>query len=275
VVDATCYRYRLTVSDNVGNASAPSAASATAKIDTSAPVVTLSAPDAVTGGGAQSFDSGTGTIWFSPSAAGSFTLHATASDAQSGVDHVAFPDLSGVSGWSGTGGSDTSSPYGSQQDYSWSAGATAPGDRSITATNGGGGTASATITVASDSTPPAGQSIDLVGGPWYTTASVGFTYGDGTDAGSGLDSSSRLIERADAPLVNGACGTWSSYSGSYTSPDTTVQGGNCYRYRLTITDKVGNTSTPAVSTVAKVDTTDPAAPNVTLSETSPSSAVSG
>src|SRR5439155_11226987 len=51
--------------------------------------------------------------------------------------------------------------------------------------------------------------------------------------------------------------------------------GNCYRYRLTISDRVGNASTPVESGIAKVDASDPAAPDLTLSESSPSSSVSG
>ena len=50
VVDGNCYRYRVEVSDNVGNQSAPSAVSADAKIDTSAPTIDVTAPTPVTGG---------------------------------------------------------------------------------------------------------------------------------------------------------------------------------------------------------------------------------
>ena len=215
------------------------------------------------------------TLWFRPAGTGSFTLNATTSDPQSGIDHVSFPDLSGVSGWSGAGGNDSSSPYASPTSYSWSAGATAPGGRTIVATSGSGLTASDTITISADPTAPTGQTLDLTGGPWYTTASVGFSFDDGTDAASGLDPASRTIERAAATLTDGTCGAFGAYGGSYSSPDTSVQSGFCYRYRLTISDRVGNVATPVVSPIAKVDTSDPSVPSLTLSESSAFSSVTG
>ncbi len=270
-----CYRYRYTISDKVGNTTSASTPSGTAKVDTSDPTVAIDTPDALTGAAAQYFDSATGTLWFNPASTGTFTLNATASDSESGVDHVTFPDLSAVSGFSGTGGDDATGSYSSPDSYSWSAGAAAPGPRTIVATNAAGRTASATITISADSTAPSGQTIDTTGGPWYTTASVPFTFGDGTDTGSGLDTSSRMIERASAPLSNGTCGQFSAYTGSYTSPDTSVQSGYCYRYRLTVSDRVGNASTPVESAIAKIDTVDPAAPALTISESDAGSSASG
>ena len=44
--------------------------------------------------------------------------------------------------------------------------------------------------------------------------------------------------------------------GTYTSPDTSVTGGHCYRYSFTIADRVGNVSSP-VTAAAKVDTAAP------------------
>ena len=47
-----------------------------------------------------------------------------------------LPDVSGLSGWSGsTGGVDTTSPYGSPADYTWSSGAAEPGARNISGTD--------------------------------------------------------------------------------------------------------------------------------------------
>ena len=137
------------------------------------------------------------------------TLNATASDAQSGVDHVAFPDLSGVSGWTGAGGNDAASPYASPANYAWSAGASAPGSKTVTAVNGGSVGSNDSLSISADSTAPAGQSIALAGGPYYTTASVGLTIGSGSDAESGLDLSSAIVERDSATLANGTCGSFS------------------------------------------------------------------
>ena len=53
MTSGNCYRYRYTVSDNVGNSSSPSSASVTARVDTTAPGVSATAPTAVSGGANQ------------------------------------------------------------------------------------------------------------------------------------------------------------------------------------------------------------------------------
>ncbi len=75
----------------MGNTSASSTASATAKVDTSAPAIAASTPTAVTGSANQFYDGGTKTLYFRPSGSGSFTLNATSSDAQSGVTPGQLP----------------------------------------------------------------------------------------------------------------------------------------------------------------------------------------
>src|SRR5204862_7470010 len=119
------------------------------------------------------------------------------------------------SGWTGsTGGNDTSSPYSSPANYTWTSGATAPGTVSITATNQADLTASDTITISTDSTAPTGESVALSGGPYYTTASVPLTANWGSDAASWLDASSATVQRRSATLSNGTCGT---RSGSFST----------------------------------------------------------
>ena len=108
---------------------------------------------------------------------------------------------------------------------------------------------------ASDSTAPTGQSVALAGGPYYTTLSVPLTLANGSDAQSGVDATSGVVERDSAPLANGSCGT---FSGSWTTvtlvggADTTVTSGNCYRYRYTISDNVGNQSSASASSTSSV-----------------------
>ena len=122
VSNGNCYRYTFTITDNVGNTS--SAVTATAKVDTQAPSLSLNAPTELTGSGDQYYDGATQTQFFRPAGSGSFRLNATASDTETAVASVSFPDISGLSGWSGsTGGADTMSPYSSPADYSWSSGA--------------------------------------------------------------------------------------------------------------------------------------------------------
>src|SRR5262249_2880038 len=119
VVPGGCYRYRYSIADNVGNVSAPSTARATPKGGTPRPAVSVAAPTELSGAGAQYYEAGSQTQWFRPDASGSFTLNASASDAQSSVSSVAFPDASAVSGWTGsTGGSDATAPYASPTAYS-------------------------------------------------------------------------------------------------------------------------------------------------------------
>src|SRR5712691_1208903 len=254
VSSGNCYRYTFTIKDNVGNTSA--AVTATAKVDGANPTVTVSAPTEVTGAGNQYYNAGSKTQYFRPAGSGSFTLNATAADVHTAVTQVAFPDVSGVSGWSGsTGGIDATSPYASPVDYTWTAGASAPGARTLTATDKATNSGTDTISITADSSAPTGQTISLTGTAaapnYYNTSSVSFTLGDGSDSGAGLDTSSRTVTRETAPLSGDSCGSFSADAGSFTSPDTSVSSGNCYRYTFTIKDNVGNTSA-AVTATAKV-----------------------
>ena len=252
-----CYRYTFMISDHVGNVS--SAVSVTAKVDTNAPSISVTAPVEVTGAGNQYYDGASHTQYFRPAGSGSFTLTATASDTESGIAQIAFPDVSGTSGWSGsTGGADSTNPYASPADYSWTAGASAPGAQSITATNAAGIDGAGAISVTSDSSAPSGQSLALTGAdaPYYGATSVSFTLGDGSDTGAGLDTSTRAVTRETGTLNGDSCTGFAADGGTYSSPDTSVAGGHCYRYSFTIADRVGNVSTP-VTAVAKVDTQAP------------------
>src|SRR5262249_52866082 len=138
---------------------------------------------------------------------------------------------------------------------------TASGAQTVTATNSAGGTATAAFTVTKDTTAPSGESAALTGGPWYTSASVPLALDWGSDAGSGLDSSTQVVERDSAALSNGSCGTFSGNGSTVTltgGADTPVAGGHCYRYRIHVSDNVGNQSANSSSPAdAKVDTSVP------------------
>jgi hypothetical protein len=234
VVSGNCYRYRYSISDKVGNTSTPSAATADAKIDTTVPVVTATAPTATGGAGNQHWAAGSKVLYFRPSGSGSFTLNATATDAASGIDRVTFPNLDPIPGWSGsTGGTDTSSPYSSPVAYAWTPGAALPSTVSIDATSGAGLPGSDLLSIVADSSGPTGQSATLSGGPWYTTASVPLTLSIGHDSQAGVDPTSGVVQRASATLTGGTCGTFGSWSAVTLigGADTTVQSGNCYRFR--------------------------------------------
>ncbi len=279
VVAGNCYRYRYTISDLLGNVSSPSAASADAVIDTSATttttsavttttasaattsLVTVDAPTELTGAGNQYYSAG--TVWFQPGGSGSFTLNATA---QSGVVSVAFPDVSATSGWAGsTGGTDTTSPYASPTAYTWTAGAAAPGAKTVLATTASAQTSTAAITISADSAAPTGQTITVNGGPFFAANSVPLTISRGADAGAGVDPAGDVVERATAPLRNGLCGTFGPFTPVTLAggSDNGVTTGSCYRWQLKVTDYVGNVSTASVASAdAKVDTTPPMAPNL-------------
>ena len=125
-----CYRYILTGTDNVGNTVS---VTTVVKVDTSNPTATATAPTEGTNPGNQFYVVGTDTHYFRAGTSGSFTLNATASDVATLVTGVTFPDLSGFSGWTGTGNTDNGSPYVSTS-YSWNA-AAAPGSVTVIATD--------------------------------------------------------------------------------------------------------------------------------------------
>src|SRR5207244_8072442 len=136
-------------------------------------------------------------------------------------------------GWSVSGS-------GASRAYSYSGTPTEPsGSQTVTATNGAGLTASNSFTVSADTAAPSGQSVDLSGGPYYTTLSVPLSLANGSDSGSGIDAASGIVERAEATLSNGTCGSFGSYAPVSLSAgaDAGVLSGNCYRYRYLISDK--------------------------------------
>ena len=190
------------------------------------------------------------TLYYRPgSGGGTFRVTAAADDPQTGVTSVDFPSIANVTG----GSSQTSSPY--REDYTWSASTTDAAAHNVVATNGAAATTSLPFTLTQDSAAPVGQSITLTGAdaPYYGSASVSFTLGDGNDgSGSGLDTSSRTVTRESASLTGDSCGSFTADAGTYSSPDTSVSNGNCYRYSFAITDNVGNTSS-SVTATAKVD----------------------
>ncbi|HEY7692412.1 MAG TPA: FN3 associated domain-containing protein [Gaiellaceae bacterium] len=247
--------YTVTVNDDDPSSLDKTAAFAVAPV----PTVKNAAPTEVSGAADQYWAEATNTVWFRPTASGSFKLNATATTAAS----VTFPDVSSIAGWAGSTGGVVASPFTSSV-YTWSSGAGAPGAKSLTATSSSGETATAPITISGDSSPPSGQSVSLSGGPWFG-GPVALTLVAGTDAGSGVDSSRTVVERASAPVTNGVCGTFGAFAAVTLSgtSDTSVASGNCYRYHLKATDNVGNVSSASTASAdAKVDSTAPTTPSL-------------
>src|SRR6185437_15329987 len=147
VVSGNCYRYRELLSDNVGN-QGTSAASNTAKVDTTAP----STPSLAFGGlSPNAYYDGSGTLYVRPAAAGTFTVTASSTDAQSGIGSYTFGTLNS-NGGANFGGSQTGDHF----DYTFGASTTAPSTaRTVSSTNGAGtGSANATYSIAADTTAP-------------------------------------------------------------------------------------------------------------------------
>jgi hypothetical protein len=235
------------VTDNAGNSNS---GDDEVKIDLSAPgapSLTLSeAPD-----NAAQYVSGS-TAYYRPGTAGaSFKVDATASDADSGIKHVSFPSLS--TGVTGGPTNDTTSPY--EQTYSWTNLTTGDHPGSVTATNNADLTSlGASFSLTADSAAPTGGSVSYADG-YNTTGSVAVATANGTDALSGVNAGSGVLERALADLTNNSCGSygaWASVAATNTVPD-----GKCAQYRYRVSDNVGNEATYTSASVVKVDLTNP------------------
>ncbi|MEZ5100164.1 MAG: Ig-like domain-containing protein [Thermoleophilia bacterium] len=204
-------------------------------------------------GDSDTFASGT-TLFYRPGGAAAFTISATATDVGSGIASVLFPGLTG-NFTPTTPQGDQTAPY--SRGYSYTATGTDSGAKSVTATDAAGNTSpAATFTLTPDSTLPSGSITYANGFLATTSVTIGTTSDDG---GSGV--ATTLIQRASALLTNGTCGTFGSFGGSITSPDTTVANGACYQYRLLVTDNVGNVATLTSTSVVRIDT---AAPDTTI-----------
>jgi hypothetical protein len=239
VAGTDCYRYRIKVSDKVGNVSKSKPTDAVA-IDSSpatTPSLTLSesSPDL--------FVSGT-TLYFRSKGGqdATFSVATVTNDPESGIRSVTFPDVPGAKG----GGVDDAAPYEATYHF---AGSLDEGKSTVVATNGSGLSARSEFVLVADDTAPAGAMVELVEGPVYFDA-VQLAVETGKDSGSGLDPESVVLERDDTPLEDGECGSFTSSWRAVKldgDSDTSVQPGHCYRYRVGVSDNVGNRTTSAPS----------------------------
>ncbi|MCU1352469.1 MAG: fibronectin type domain protein, partial [Acidimicrobiales bacterium] len=151
VTSGFCYQYRLRVSDNVGN-QATSGLSGVAKVDTSPPSTPALSFSVLTNVGA----SGTTVYARSSQNAGSFTITASSTDAETGV---AFTFPAAPAGWTVTGA-------GGSRTYAWSSpNAVMPsGSQTVTVTNGAGLVATGSFSVLADNTGPSVADVALANG---------------------------------------------------------------------------------------------------------------
>ncbi len=131
-----------------------------------------------------------------------------------------------------------------------------------------------------DTTPPSGGSITYTNG-YQNSTTIVLTVNDGTDSGSGVNTTSRIVQRKDATLSGGSCGSYGSFatvttSGTYptfTDASGTVSSGSCYQYQYLVSDNAGNQATYTPSFTIKIDTGNPTAPG-TPSTTTPTQLLS-
>ncbi|MGI8781073.1 MAG: hypothetical protein ACR2L8_13080, partial [Solirubrobacteraceae bacterium] len=199
VADDACHRYRYVVSDRVGNQA--TGTSGDIKVDTTPPTGPTFAFSALT----NAYWTGSGaTVYYRPAVSGSFTAAATAVDGGSGIASYSMPNLG--SGWTAPSGST------GVQTYAWSAGPNAPvGAQNAIATNNASLTATAGFNAVRDSTLPAGGSVSYVNGD-DASPSLTVTFAAGTDGGSGLNTTSGVLQRATATLTAGTCGAFGGFA---------------------------------------------------------------
>lgn len=202
------------------------------------------------------------TLYYRSNAPGSFTLVDSVTDSGSGPASATFPAVP-ASGWThaqetvttGTGAPPTVS-YPSS-GYAWTAGAGAPSSsaRTIGSADRVGNVGTTTLSFVVDNTGPTGGAL-RVNGVDATAAGSSSTSADGSfsigvrsdydaDAGAGFESS--VLTREQAPLSGGACGAFGAATTIDGSPAQSGLADGCYRYVLTGTDKLGNTSTLATT----------------------------
>lgn len=254
-VPAGSWQYAVTPVIGANWRGAESSRSATATVviaDVDAPTnsITLSA----TAGGAHLTAN---TIYYRGSAAGSLRITNAVSDAGSGpASGTTGPLVGAATGWSHTP-STVSSPAGGPYQsapFAWATGTTSSPAVDVTGHDVAGNATITHLTFVNDSTAPTAGSVSYADG-YAPGRSVSVTFGSGTDAGAGI--ATRRLQRATAPLTNGSCGSFGSFTGvGPTDPGSPYVDGDlasaCYQYRYVVTDRVGNQHAATSSNVAKV-----------------------
>lgn len=259
VAAGNCYEYRLNATDNVGNlstwTSATTAVYDTPPADTTAPSASLTAIVESTNPQYQHVSGS--TIWVNDLVSGSFSVQVSASDAGSGVQRVDYPNLG--TGYAPAGASDTAAPY--EQTYTWSAASPVPGTRTISVYDNAGNSTTLTFTVAYDATAPSGGAVTY---PTSLSGAASVSFTTGSDAGSGIGS--WQLQRRSAPLADGACGAYGSWTNvgaaNPSSPyaDPNVAAGTCYQWRLSVADNIGNLGSVTGSQTAMYPAATPPPP---------------
>lgn len=250
-----CYRYQYLVTDYAGNTATYTSASV-AKVDAVGPAhaLTLSSPNFAFKNAA--------TIFYKSNVAGSFAMADTPTDVGAGVGSVTFPAIA-TTGWTHSSQLDLTGPTYMSTTFSWTANPANPTGYVVSSLDAAGNQSTLAVPFAADLTAPSGGAVTYVNG-YAGATSVLVSLANGTDSGSGVNTSSTQLQRATATLGTSTCGTFGSFanigSAGPTSPygDTSVITERCYMYRYVVADNVGNSTTYTSAAVAKVDTSTPA-----------------
>ncbi|HZS25276.1 MAG TPA: hypothetical protein VFA30_09855, partial [Gaiellaceae bacterium] len=267
--DGLCYVYTLTGTDRVGNTA--SVSSSPILVDTtapSAPTVTFSGLSA-----GNAYDNGSGTLFFRPSAGGTFTVNASATDAQSGVASYAFGSLN-TNGGSNFG----TSQSGNQLNVTFTAATTGPTTaRTVSATNNSGLTGgNGTYTITQDTSSPTATTTFPAAAGVYNAAgwnATGQLAGTASDAGS---SGVQAVKVSIQDTTVGGSSCWNGTSFTAACPNyVAASGTNSWTYALAasaLTDTHNYTAT--VETIDNVGNTNAAAASVswTYDSSAPSTA---
>jgi hypothetical protein len=256
VLTGNCYQYQYQVSDNVGNQATYTNA-AIAKIDTQAPAhaLTLVSPSGVVKVGT--------ILYYKGNAPGSFKLLDTMTDAASGPSFTTFPAVA-VAGWTHAAETLNTPPGGpfTSSLFSWTTTPSNPSTLTVTGQDVATNVGTSALTFNSDISVPTGGSVTYTNGV-VNTLSVPITLVNGTDAKSGLDATSGIVQRDQTTLntTTEACGvfpaTWGTTVTLTGGADTSVTAGSCFKYRFKISDNLGNQATYTSTNVSKVDTGGP------------------
>ncbi|MGI6423034.1 MAG: hypothetical protein ACOX0X_00200 [Candidatus Dojkabacteria bacterium] len=252
VASGNCYQYRYLVSDNAGN-QATYTGTNTVKVDTITPT-----------GGSIAYADG-----YNTSSSVALTVN-DGNDAHSGINistrivqrRTATLSNGACSDYGKYSTIAESGDYPNYTDDTISSGNCYQYQYLVSDNAGNQATYTGTNTVKVDTITPTGGSIAYADG-YNTSGSVALTVADGNDTHSGIDISTRIVQRRTATLSNGACSDYGKYStiaesGDYPNyTDDTISSGNCYQYQYLVSDNAGNQATYTGTNTVKVDTITP------------------
>lgn len=248
------YKYTVTSRFATNWAGTESAKSATVSVNSDSVAPSNSVSLSVVSGSATLTGS---TLYYRGSAPGSVTVSNAVTDAGSGPVSSTTSLTGTTTGWTHSG-STVSAPAGGpyvSAAFSWADGTSSNPTAVIVGRDVAGNAATTNLSLVNDSTAPALGTITYTDG-FTAGRSVAVSFAAGVDAGSGV--AMRQVQRATATLSNGSCGSYSGFSTisiDSASPltDSAVSNSRCYKYRLVVTDALGNSSTTTSASVAKVD----------------------